>query len=107
MLHRNPQLVHFLEHDVERLVGALQHRREGDVEAIAFLLQQLAGGDGLGLAFIGEADIGPAGEAVFLVPGRFAVAKEDDFVHGMLAQIEINRRIIRRIDTARRKSSIL
>jgi hypothetical protein len=44
-------------------------------------LQQLAGLLRLGAALVGEIDIGPAGEAVFLVPGGFAVAQQNDFVH--------------------------
>ena len=30
----------------------------------------------------GQVDVGPAGEAVFLVPGALAVTQQDDFVHG-------------------------
>ena len=42
--------------------------------------QQLSGGLGFGQALFGQTDIGPAGEAVFLVPDGFAVAKEDEFL---------------------------
>ena len=82
VLYRNPHPVHFLEYGPQGLDRAAQHRGIGDVEGKAFLFQQLPRGDRLGQAFFGEADIGPAGEAVFLVPGRFAVAKQNDLVHG-------------------------
>jgi hypothetical protein len=40
---------------------------------------KLAGLLRLGAALVGEIDIGPAGEAVFLVPGGFAMAKQHKF----------------------------
>ena len=33
---------------------------------------------------VGQVDVGPAGEAVFEVPGRFAMANQHQFVHGGL-----------------------
>ena len=44
-------------------------------------LQQPSGGRSLGHAGRRQLDIGPAGEAVFEVPGRFAVADHHEFVH--------------------------
>jgi hypothetical protein len=43
--------------------------------------QHAAGGRCLSHALVGQVDIGPAGEAVFQVPGGFAMAHEYDFVH--------------------------
>ena len=81
VLDRNPQQIKFFEHDIERLVGALQHRGKGEVEPVAFAFEQLPGGMRLGHALRGEIHVRPAGEAVFLVPCGFAVAKEHDLVH--------------------------
>ena len=33
----------------------------------------------------GQADVGPSGEAVFPVPEGFAVAQQDDLVHGSIS----------------------
>ena len=61
---------------------ALQHRGEGDVELVALGLQQAAGRLRLHHAGGREADVGPAGEAVLEVPGRFAVADQHELVYG-------------------------
>jgi hypothetical protein len=83
VLHRQPQGVELFEHHVQGLVGALEHRGEGQVEGVALALQELAGGHRFLDPQLGEVNVGPAGEAVFLVPGGFAVAKKDDLVHSV------------------------
>src|SRR2546427_6980230 len=54
-----------------RARGALEHAGVGQVEVIAFGLEQAAGVLGLFDAGGGQVHIGPAGEAVFEVPGGF------------------------------------
>ena len=86
--HGNPKLVEFGEDAPEGVERTLEDGDIGDVEREAFLLEEFAGGLGLGAAFVAELDIVPAGEAVFFIPGAFAVADENEFVHGC---IEIER----------------
>ena len=81
VLHGNPHAVHFFKHRPQRLYGTAEYRGVGDVEAVTLRGEQLAGGLGFALTFGGQADIGPAGKAVFLIPDGFAMAHEDDFVH--------------------------
>ena len=45
-------------------------------------LEQLSGPLGFGSALLGEIDVVPAREQVFLVPDALAVAKQDDLRHG-------------------------
>ncbi|MPN10075.1 hypothetical protein SDC9_157368 [bioreactor metagenome] len=80
--HGQPGAVHGVQHMPERVGGALEHGGEGDVEGEAGFLHQAAGVLGFLDAFLGEVHVGPAGEAVFLVPGGFAVAQQHDFFHG-------------------------
>src|SRR3546814_4619856 len=47
----------------------------------ALRLHQLARSDGLRYALFGDIDIPPAGEAVFEIPLRLAVADEDELGH--------------------------
>jgi hypothetical protein len=61
--------------------GAIEHAGVGHVELITFCLEQAAGVLGLLDAGVGQVHVGPAGEAVFKVPGGFAVANQDEFVH--------------------------
>jgi hypothetical protein len=80
--HRQPGAVHLVECMPQCPDGALEHRGVGHVELEAGLLQQPAGLLRLGHAGVGERHVGPAGEAVFQVPGRFAVADQHELVHG-------------------------
>jgi hypothetical protein len=66
----------------QRPGGALEHAGVGQVKVVALGLEQPPGVACLGHAGVGQVHIGPAGEAVFKVPGGFAVADEDEFVHG-------------------------
>jgi hypothetical protein len=79
---RQPHLVEPVERDPERANRALQHRRVGEVEGVATVLEQLAGGAGFFAAAFGQIDVGPAGEAVFLVPDALAVAEQYECRHG-------------------------
>ena len=47
-------------------------------------MQQPPGGARLFAAALGEIDVGPAGEAVLLVPGAFAVAEQNECGHGYI-----------------------
>ena len=79
---RQPQLAKFLEHDIERLVGALEYRGIGTIEGKALFAQQLARRMGFGNASLGEVNVRPAGETVLTVPDGFTVAQQNDLVHG-------------------------
>jgi hypothetical protein len=78
---RQPHLIEPVERDPERANRALQHRRVGEVESVAAVLEQLAGGAGLFAAAFGQIDVGPSGEAVFLVPDALAVAEQYECGH--------------------------
>lgn len=80
----DPVLVHDVEGDVDGLDGAAEEGGVGDVEGEPFFAHEFAGADGFGAAGIAEGHVVPAGESVFEVPGGFAVAKEDEGVHGEL-----------------------
>ena len=80
--HRQPGAVHLVECVPQRPHRALEHRGVGHIEIQARLLQQAAGLAGLFDAGGGELHIGPAGETVLQVPGRFAVAYQHECVHG-------------------------
>src|SRR5687768_4340306 len=77
----NPQQVEPVARDPARTNGALQDRGEGDVEREPFGLEKTAGLRRFGATLVGEIDVGPSGEPVFLVPGGLAVAEENEFVH--------------------------
>lgn len=77
---RDIQAVQLLSGVVERLYGTSQHRGIGHVELVAVLLEDLSGLDGFLDACGRESDVGPASEAVGLVPDTLSVAKKDDLV---------------------------
>ena len=79
--HRQPDAVHLVEAVVQGVDGTLEHRGVGDVELVALGLEQLTCRHGLRHAGGRQIDVNPAGEAVFEVPGGFAVANQDEFVH--------------------------
>src|SRR5207247_8950219 len=67
--------------DADRPDRAFEHRREGDVEDVPALFQETTRFSRFCPATIGQVDVGPAGEAVLLVPGTFAVAKQNHLMH--------------------------
>ena len=71
-------LAHFLKHQVERVLRALQRRGVGDVEREALRLELAPGRARFGDALVGEVDIAPAGEQVVQVPFALAVAHEHE-----------------------------
>jgi hypothetical protein len=79
--HGQPGAIEFVQRVPEGARGALQDAGVGHVEVVALGLEQPAGLLGLFHAGLGQVDVGPAGEAVFEVPGRFAVADQYQFVH--------------------------
>ena len=81
MLDGDPHQVQLIQRDPERADRPLQDRRERDVEREPLGLEQLSGLLGLGLALVGQIDIGPAGEEVFLVPDALAMTQEDKLDH--------------------------
>src|SRR5438552_4049318 len=72
----------------QRPDGALQHRGIGDVEVVAIGLQEKPSLLGLLDAGGCQIHVGPAGEAVLEIPGGFAVADEDELVHGGLRAVK-------------------
>ena len=80
---RDSDEVEFLEDGPEGVERALQERGVGDVEREPLFFEKLAGGFGFQAALVAEVDVGPAGEAVFVVPGAFAVADENELIHGL------------------------
>ena len=80
--HRQPGAVELVERVPERAGGALEDAGVGDVEVVTLRLQQPARLLGLLDAGGRQIDIGPAGETVLEIPGRFAVADQYQFVHG-------------------------
>ena len=81
MHDRQPGAVEFVEGVPKRAGGALEHAGVGDVEVIALRLEQAPGLLGLFDTGRRQVDVGPAGEAVFEIPGRFAVANQYQLVH--------------------------
>jgi hypothetical protein len=81
MHHGQPGAVEFVQRVPQGAGGALEHAGVGHVEVVALGLEQPAGLLGLLHAGLGQVDVGPAGEAVFEIPGRFAVADQYQFVH--------------------------
>ena len=77
----NPLLVEFLENDPQGFNGAAQDGGVGRVENVAALAQELPRAVGFRHTLFGETDVGPAGEAVFQVPGALAVTEQDEFIH--------------------------
>src|SRR6185312_12830403 len=76
--HRDFRLPHLVENKVERALRALERRGVGDVERDALGLEPFAGGTRFLDALVGEVDVAPAGEQVFLVPLALAVANENE-----------------------------
>src|SRR5262249_7993928 len=80
--HRDPELIHLVERDAERLDRPREHGRERAVELEPGLLHQPARLLRFGASLVGEIDVLPPGETVFEIPGGLAVSQEHDFVHG-------------------------
>ena len=80
-LHRQPQAPHFLQREIERLDRPCLKAGEADVRINAALFHQLARRQCLFNALLGDVDIPPAGKAVFEIPLRLAMAKQDELWH--------------------------
>lgn len=81
--HWDPELVELRENAPERVESAFENGNVGDIEAESFFFEKFAGGLGFGAAFVAEFDVVPTSEAVFFIPGAFAVADEDKFIHSV------------------------
>jgi hypothetical protein len=81
--HRQPQLIELVEREHAGPDRAPQQRRVDEVEREAAVFEQPSGRARFLAALVGELDVGPPGEAVLLVPGRFAVSQKDEFMHGV------------------------
>ena len=81
--HRQPGAIHLVQGMPQGAGGAFQDAGVGQVKVIAIGFQQLSSCFCLLYTGVGEVDVGPAGKAVFKVPGRFAVADEHKLVHGI------------------------
>ena len=82
--HWDPELVEFREDAPERVEGAFENGNVGDIEAEALFFEQFAGSLRFCPAFVAEFDVVPTSKAVFFVPGAFAVADEDKFIHSVI-----------------------
>ena len=82
VLHRQPGAIQCIQRVPQGPHRALEHRGIGDVEVVARLREQLAGLTGLLDAGGRQRHIGPTGEAVLQVPGRFPMPDQDELVHG-------------------------
>ena len=83
--HRNPVLIHLVEHGVEGLHGPFQIRGIGASETKALLAQRLSGFHSLGDALLAQIHVGPPREPVLLIPYALAVAEQNDLFHGYFA----------------------
>ena len=81
VLHGDPHQVQLVQGDPQGADRPLEDRRERDVERESLGLEQLAGPLRLGLPLVGQVDVGPAGEQVFLVPDALAVTQQHDLGH--------------------------
>ena len=79
--HWQPGAVHGVKRVPQRVRSALEHAGVGNVKIVARFQQQLARVFGLCNTGVGQRHIGPAGKAVFQIPGGFAVADKYEFVH--------------------------
>ena len=82
MHHGQPGAIHLVQAVPQRAGGALEHAGVGHIELVALGLEQAPGVLGLLHAGGRQVHVGPAGKAVFKVPGGFAVANQYEFVHG-------------------------
>ena len=82
--HWDPELIEFRENAPERIESAFKNGNVGNIETETFFFEEFAGGLGFGAAFVAEFDVVPTSEAVFFVPGAFAVADEDKFIHWVI-----------------------
>ena len=69
---------HFLEDQIERVLGALEGRGVVEIRLEALRLDELAGGARFVDALFGQVRILPAGEQVLEVPVALSVADEDE-----------------------------
>ena len=83
LLDRQPEPVEAVEGDPEGADRPLEQRGVGEVEVVASLGEQPGRFPGLFDPLGRKVDVGPAGEAVFEVPGALAVAQKDELVHAV------------------------
>ncbi|OIQ69179.1 hypothetical protein GALL_492240 [mine drainage metagenome] len=81
--HGQPGTVHFVKDVPQGARGAFEYAGVCHVKLVAFLFQQATSIFCLLQTERGQVDIGPAGKAVFKIPGGLAVADKDKFVHGL------------------------
>ena len=80
--HRQPGAIHFVQAVPQGAGRTLEHAGIGHVKFVTLCLEQATCVLGLFHASGGQVNVGSAGEAVFEVPGGFAMANENEFVHG-------------------------
>ena len=69
-------LTELFEHQIERALGAFERRGKRDVETQSLCFEFAPGVARFGDPLLGQIDIAPAGEQIFLVPLALAVAHE-------------------------------
>jgi hypothetical protein len=85
-VHGDPHQVEPVEGQPEGADGPLEDGGVGHVEGEAGLGDLLGGPLGLLDALVGQVDVGPAREAVLLVPDGLAVAEQDEGVHESISR---------------------
>ncbi|SAF89056.1 Uncharacterised protein [Enterobacter cloacae] len=76
-LNRQPGLIQLVQNVPQGMDGTFQHRGVSKVKGEAFFFQQLTCRFCFAHAFLGQINVIPTGEAVFVVPLAFAVAHQD------------------------------
>ena len=82
MDYRQPGPVHLVKAMPQRTGCPLEHAGVGQIKLVGVLAQQPTSSFCLLDTGAGQVHIGPAGKTVLQIPGRFAVADQDEFVHG-------------------------
>ena len=80
----NPEQIHFIERDPERANRALEDGRMRHVELELLGGHQPSRLARFGAPFLVQVDVGPAGEAILLIPGAFAVTEQHESIHRIL-----------------------
>ena len=75
-LNRQPGLIQFIQDVPQSMDGTFQHRGISKIEAEAFVFQQFTCRFCFTYAFLGQIDVVPTGETVFIVPLAFAMTDQ-------------------------------
>jgi hypothetical protein len=79
--NRNPHQIHFSKHTPECPDGTFQYRGIGNVKNKAPLPKEFTRIGSLSSPLLGQIDIIPSSEAIFLVPLTFSMPQQDQLDH--------------------------